>query len=94
MFCHSKSPFAAQTGRTGQAGRTATMADGPTAKTYGNTSMAFHVGGRGPANTDPTATNFTPGPGTYNATTGFDQHNKAMQSAKTLQEFGLDQFGI
>ena len=70
------------------------MADGHTAKTYGNTSMAFHVGGKGPVNTDPTATNFTPGPGTYNATTGFDQHNKAMQSAKTLQEFGLDQFGI
>ena len=46
--------------------------------------MPFHVGGKGAANTDPTATSFTPGPGAYNATTGFDQHNKAMQSAKTL----------
>ena len=34
------------------------------------------------------------GPGAYSATNGFDQINKAMQSAKTLQQFGLDQFGI
>ena len=57
--------------------------------------MNFHVGGKANVNpnygNDPAITNaFTPGPGAYNATTGFDQHNKAMQSAKTLQEFGLD----
>ena len=56
--------------------------------------MPFHVGGKAPTVSDPSSTNFTPGPGAYNATTGFDHHNKAMQSAKTLQEFGLDQFGI
>ena len=59
--------------------------------------MNFHVGPvkANPQGTDPAINNaFTPGPGAYNATTGFDQHNKAMQSAKTLQEFGLDQFGI
>jgi len=34
------------------------------------------------------------GPGAYHATDGFDNINRAMQSAKTLQQFGLDQFGI
>lgn len=34
------------------------------------------------------------GPGSYNVTNGFDQINRDMQSAKTLQGFGLDQFGI
>lgn len=36
----------------------------------------------------------TPGPGSYNYTNGFDQIKTAMQNAKTLQNFGLDQFGI
>ena len=40
------------------------------------------------------ATQYTPGPGTYNVTNGFDQINRDMQSAKTLQNFGLDELGI
>ena len=34
------------------------------------------------------------GPGSYNISNGFDQIQRDMQSAKTLQGFGLDQFGI
>ena len=39
-------------------------------------------------------TQYTPGPGSYNVTNGFDQINRDMQSAKTLQGFGLDEFGV
>lgn len=34
------------------------------------------------------------GPGTYHHTNGFEKINRDMESAKTLQGFGLDQFGI
>ena len=37
---------------------------------------------------------FTPGPGSYTVTNGFSKIQRDMQSAKTLQGFGLDQFGI
>ena len=35
-----------------------------------------------------------PGPGAYKPEIGFDQISKTMQSAKSLQLYGLDKFGI
>jgi len=35
-----------------------------------------------------------PGPGAYKPDLGFDKINKTMQSAKNLQMFGLEKFGI
>lgn len=52
------------------------------------------VGNDLPENKVGTMSRFTPGPGAYHATDGFDHISRAMQSAKTLQQFGLDQFGI
>ena len=37
---------------------------------------------------------YNPGPTAYAPPVGFDQINKSMQSAKTLNMYGLDQFGI
>ena len=36
-----------------------------------------------------------PGPGAYQADAGgFEQINRTMQSAKSVQQYGLDKFGI
>lgn len=35
-----------------------------------------------------------PGPGSYQPDTGFDQISKQMQSAKSMNMYGLDKFGI
>ena len=100
FFLYSRDPFQTQTGRDNKAGQK-NMIVGQAARA---TNVNFNTNNRGgtavnqaqataaqvPSYGDNGTNQFTPGPGAYSVTNGFDKIGRDMQEAKTLQGFGLD----